>query len=277
MHVNEFFQHLWRDYTAITPQAQAIHNLFRSYGETVINDHVAFRTLSDSPIELAKLVPVLNSIGYQAYDKFRFEEKKLNATAFKHTSDPTAPKIFLSELQVHELPLNVQQVLRKIIRQIPHNTRLNPSIFWRGLMWARPSKREYDLLQAHSDYAAWVATLGLRANHFTVSINELHKLSSIENVNQVLLANGYKLNESGGQIKGTKADLLRQSSTLADTQRFVFADGTSAVIPTCFYEFAQRELTADGKLFDSFIEGNANQIFESTNVQPDSGTAAAAM
>jgi len=39
------------------------------------------------------------------------------------------------------------------------------------------------------------------------------------------------------------------------------------VIPSCFYEFALRHPLADGTLFDSFIEGNADKIFESTHAR----------
>ena len=35
---------LWRDYTALTPQAARVHALFTARGEAIVNDHVALRT-----------------------------------------------------------------------------------------------------------------------------------------------------------------------------------------------------------------------------------------
>nr|WP_293271384.1 hypothetical protein [Nannocystis sp.] len=43
-----------------------------------------------------------------------------------------------------------------------------------------------------------------------------------------------------------------------------FSDGVYAV-PGCYYEFARRYPGPDGALFDGFIEGSADRIFESTD------------
>ena len=50
MLIQEFYDHLWADYVAMTPQAEKIKNAFEAEGETVLNDHVAFRTLALEPI-----------------------------------------------------------------------------------------------------------------------------------------------------------------------------------------------------------------------------------
>ncbi|MEC8483469.1 MAG: DUF1338 domain-containing protein, partial [Pseudomonadota bacterium] len=57
------------------------------------------------------------------------------------------------------------------------------------------------------------------------------------------------------------------SSTMADKIDVTFAGGETRTIPSCFYEFALRHKQADGTLFDSFIEGNADKIFDSTNTK----------
>lgn len=104
-------------------------------------------------------------------------------------------------------------------------------------------------------------------NHFTVSINALQKFTTIEAVNSLLKQHGFALNSVGGEIKGSPELKLQQSSTLADKVEFSFGDQQKAVIPSCFYEFALRHPLADGTLFDSFIEGNADKIFESTHAR----------
>lgn len=265
MHYTEFFKHLWQDYLAVTPQAQAIHELFTGRGETVVNDHVAFRTLSESAIALPKLETVLADLGYEPYGDFRFEQKKLNAKSYRHKLEADAPKIFLSEIQVAELPDTIATVLRGLSAQIPANLALSPELFWCGRLWHCPSFEDYQALASASEYAAWLATMGLRANHFTVSINHLKTLGAIADVNQLLKDKGFALNTSGGEIKGSPAVKLEQSSTLADTIELTFADGSSHRVPSCFYEFAERHPLANGQLFDGFIEGNADKIFDSTN------------
>lgn len=264
MNTSEFFEHLWNDYIKITPQAQAIRQLFEQQGETVINDHVAFRTFGSSPINLAKLEPVLAGMGYRPYGQFRFEQKKLKAKCFKHESEPDAPKIFLSELLIEELSPEAQAVIARIIEQIPADLPLDPSIFWRGPLWDAPTRQAYDTLVNESEYAAWLATIGVRVNHFTVSINRLKQFTDIEAVNALLKKNGFAMNSVGGEIKGSPELLLEQSSTMADRIEFTFKDGETASLPSCFYEFTKRYEVQPGVLFDRFIEGNADKIFEST-------------
>ena len=75
---------------------------------------------------------------------------------------------------------------------------------------------------------------------------------------------GHALNSSGGEVKGTPAQLLEQSSTLADQVDVIFQEGVFPV-PSCYYEFAKRYPDADGKIFSGFIAGSADKIFESTD------------
>ncbi|TYL46798.1 DUF1338 domain-containing protein [Marinomonas sp. IMCC 4694] len=263
----DFFASLWDHYTEVTPQAQRIQALFKKHGETVLNDHVAFRTFNHSPIALEKLEPQLTALGYQAYGAFLFESKHLKARCYKHSTDVNLPKIFLSELLVEELPPVCQDIIGKWVAQIPANAVQSPAVFWAGTLWETPTQADYATLAEHSEYAAWLATMGLQANHFTVSINHLQHFPTIEAVNALLESEGYALNQVGGVIKGSPESCLEQSSTMADKIHYTFADGTQKAIPSCFYEFARRHPMANGVLFDSFIEGNADKIFDSTSNQ----------
>jgi hypothetical protein len=262
---SNFFSALWENYTQITPQAQRIHQLFENLGETVLNDHVAFRTFNNSPISLEKLEPQLEVIGYKPYGAFLFESKHLKARCYKHETNADSPKIFLSELLVEELPQHCQDIIGKYIAQIPTDAVQTPDVFWSGILWNTPTEEEYLTLAEHSEYAAWLSTMGLQANHFTVSINHLKNYQSIEEVNQLLIKEGYALNKVGGLVKGTPQSFLEQSSTMADKISYRFAGNTQKTIPSCFYEFARRHIQPNGALFDSFIEGNADKIFDSTN------------
>ncbi len=267
MQVNQFFDALWDAYTDVTPQAHKIQTLFKQQGETVINDHVAFRTFGNSPISLAKLEPLFEQMGYQAYGQFRFENKHLKARCYKHTEQADAPKIFLSELLTEELPQDCQDIINGLVAQIPADVVKGPEIFWQKRLWDIPSLEDYLTLVEHSEYAAWLSTMGMQANHFTVSINHLEKFPTIEQVNELIQSEGYALNQTGGLIKGSPESFLQQSSTMADKVDVTFSGGETRTIPSCFYEFALRHKQPNGELFDSFIEGNADKIFDSTNTK----------
>lgn len=264
MNTTQFFNLLWNDYVEITPQAQKVHDLFSQAGESVINDHVAFRTFSDSPIELERLEPIILALGYRRQGEYHFEQKKLMARSYSHPVADT-PRIFISELQRHWLSAAAQQILAEIVSQIPASVADGPEIFTRGLLWQPVTLAQYRTLVEESEYAGWLASMGLRANHFTVSLNHLKGFSEMDQVIALLESNGYPINRVGGAIKGTPADLLVQSSTLADRVKIRFQDGLEASVPSCFYEFAKRFTDANGQLFDAFIADNADKIFESTN------------
>ena len=264
MNVDTFFTRVWDAYVEVTPQAKAIYDLFTGYGENVVNDHVAFRTLSDSPIALCNLEPTLLSLGYRHQDSYVFEKKKLIARSYVHR-DAGKPKIFLSELQRHQLSETAGAVLADLVAQIAEDLHPDPSIFYQGTLWRTPNNGDYQTLVHESEYAAWLVTMGLRANHFTVSVNHLQRFTDLAAVITLLKQNDYGVNAVGGEIKGSPDAFLEQAATLADNVWFEFADGERQRVPSCFYEFAKRYPTADGELFQGFVTGNADKIFESTN------------
>ena len=91
--------------------------------------------------------------------------------------------------------------------------------------WARPPAAVYECLAQESEYAAWVSAFGIRANHFTVSLNALEGFEGLANLNSFLEAQGLVLNSVGGKIKGSPEVLLEQSSTMADRILWDFAEG----------------------------------------------------
>lgn len=264
MDTDKFFTSVWASYVQVTPQAQAIHDLFLRCGENVVNDHVAFRTLSDSPIALGKLEPVLLSLGYRRYADYVFKKKKLVAHSYNH-SDERMPKVFLSELQRDRLSAAAQAILDSLVSQIAEDYQPEPSSFCKGLLWRKPWISDYRTLVEESEYAAWLLTMGLRANHFTVSVNHLNRFTDLSAVIALLKRNNYNINASGGEIKGSPADRLEQAATLADSIWFEFAGGERQRVPSCFYEFAKRYPLANGQLFQGFVADNADKIFESTH------------
>lgn len=259
MTIEKLFDNMWQDYLELNPDASKIYQLF-SENNTVVNDHVAFRTFGLPGMRVEDIAQPLVDLGYSVAGEYDFEKKKLRA---KHYAHPTMPLVFISELKVEEFSREIQILIKQLASQVDLNTVKNQNFLYSGRPWTVVSD-VYERLLEESEYAAWVAAFGFRANHFTVSINHLNQFKSIEQVNQFVKESGFTLNTAGGEIKGTPASFLEQSSTMANLVEVAFSD-TTLTIPSCFYEFALRHPLANGDLFKGFIASSADKIFESTN------------
>ena len=266
MNRNKFFDSLWKQYISVTPQARGIQALLRRRGEEIINDHVAFRTFDIQGFSLETVTGLVAEIGYERFDSYVFPEKHLRAHAYRVPNDHDAPKIFFSELVRAELDSDSQAIIEEITSPLTGELTLMNLVG--DYLFKRPTLEQYSRLTDASEYAGWLSTMGYQANHFTVNVNRLRSLDSIDEVVDLLVTNQYRLNHVGGVIKGTPSDLLVQASTLADQIRFEFQDGIGSNVPSCFYEFAYRFTDSTGQPFQGFIPNSATAIFESTDRQP---------
>lgn len=266
MSYQSLFAALWQDYIKRNPHANRVHQLFNDEGETIINDHVAFRTFNHPKINIEKFAHFFKSYGYEEKGSYDFPVKKLFAKHYEH-KDPSAPKVFISELLTEQFSPELQKIVRDCIEKIPADAFNSEKFLTSGTYWQPLSYKTYQTLLAESEYAAWMYAFGFCANHFTVNINTFKKFKEIRDVNELLLEHGFKLNSSGGLVKGTPTDFLEQSSTLAEEVEVTFSEGTYK-IPSCYYEFAKRYiLPTTGKLYTGFVAASADKIFESTDVQ----------
>ena len=253
---------MWQDYVEINPFSQRIATLFVQQGERVQNDHIALRTFNHPRLNLEVMARPFVESGYKYCGDYQFPEKKLYAKHYEHP-DNNFPKIFISELKLEELSSHTQSIINRLVDQIPVGKELEFDFVSCGRPW-NLSIQDYDELRKESDYASWLAAFGYRPNHFTVLINKLKNFSDIRLLNEYLKSQGFKLNSSGGEVKGSKEVYLEQSSILANNIEVSFQDG-KLIIPACFYEFAKRYPMADGKLYQGFVAASADKIFESTN------------
>jgi hypothetical protein len=264
MTLNQLLKTLWKDYGQLNPSAVRVHDILTRRGETVLNDHVALRTYDDKKIDLHQMAKVFIKHGYVAKGEYVFVEKKLFALHFEH-QDLNLPKIFISHLESSKLSTSSQKIISSLVAQVPEGSNERPDFCVSGRPW-KVTHKEYSQLLEESEYAAWMAAFGFRVNHFTVNVNALKGFKDLQSLNEFIKAQGYKLNASGGEIKGSKAVYLEQSSTLADKVKVKFEDGTFE-IPSVYYEFALRYPLADGKLYQGFVEKSADKIFESTDAK----------
>ncbi|MEW6997894.1 DUF1338 domain-containing protein [Colwelliaceae bacterium BS250] len=259
--VKALFDNIWQQYLAVTPSAEKVHQLLGS-GNDLINDHVAYRTFNNDKVNLEKLAKHLLDLGYVECGDYNFVAKKLVAKHFEHP-DNTLPKVFISELLVEQFSNEVQAIINRLVAQVDESKVSDDNFLYSGTHW-QLSSSEYKTLLNESEYAAWLAAWGYRANHFTVSINHLNDFDCILAVNDLVKNGGFKLNAVGGEVKGDVGVKLEQSSTMADMATVTFSD-VAQKIPSCFYEFAKRYPMDCGNLYTGFVAASADKIFESTN------------
>ncbi|MBE2188393.1 MAG: DUF1338 domain-containing protein [Desulfobulbaceae bacterium] len=264
MTLDNVLSKLWKLYTSQNESARKVYELFTSEGETVINDHIAFRTFDNPKINVQALGKIFTDLGYREMRQYDFPEKKLNAKHYENTENENAPLIFISELRTSEFSDFLQSTVHDCVMRIEKTLIESGEIVYSGNVWGKPSHQIYQNLLRESEYAAWLYYNGFCANHFTVSVNNLKKYDSLEKVNQLLKDNGFKLNDAGGEIKGNPTELLEQSSIKADIFLGDFVEGEFE-ITGCYYEFAKRYKSSQGELFKGFIAKSADKIFESTN------------
>lgn len=258
---NEFFQKLWEEYKKNAPLVERIETLLLTREQQIYNDHVAFRTLAFPSCGLDHFTKIFKELGYERRGEYFFEQKKLKACHFECTDDDKAPKIFLSELLVDQLSDKSRKILSRLQQSIPNDLKLD------GFFHERPWEADYQdfsVLAEESEYASWFYAHGFQVNHFTVNVNELDTFDSLRELNEFLEEHDVLLNTSGGKVKGGPRDHLEQSSTMADKTWVEFTQGPR-LVPSCYYEFARRYEDDSGHLFQGFVTGSADKIFESTH------------
>jgi len=265
MSVQTVLEHMWQDYLLLNPEAQRVVDTLLAEGESIVNDHIALRTFNVGVVALEECAKPFLAMGYEEKDEYFFDTKKLRAKHYEYTADPSKPKIFISELLVNEFSIEFQDIAKSLVATISANQVQQSNFFYSGRPW-NVSLSQYEMLLNESDYGAWMAAVGYRPNHFTVSINNLKKYSEIQTLNDFLKSKGFKLNSSGGEVKGTPHVFLEQSSTLANRVEVEFTDGRKE-IPSCYFEFAKRYPLDSGELYQGFIAKSADKIFESTNTE----------
>ena len=249
----------------------------------IINDHIAFRTMGVPNLGIASFEKIFLAHGYQRMEFYHFKAKKLDAYWF---APPTSdlPRVFISELKVDQLSEQTQKIIRSYTDTVTADTvdHLNVNdatavaTYFQTPLWELPSLEDYELLLAESEYAAWVIYNRYYLNHYTISVHDLPKpYNQLESFNSFLKEIGIQLNTSGGEIKTSGDQLLRQTSSVANTVHASFANQESKVIAGSYVEFAERsplpefadlpaaELRREHRR-EGFETANADRIFEST-------------
>ncbi|TKC08674.1 DUF1338 domain-containing protein [Pedobacter frigoris] len=290
-----FLNILFERYSQQVPAVKKITNALISTGviegqEEITNDHIAFRTLGVPHLGIASFEKIFLHHGYQKRDNYYFEGKKLNAYWYAPPS-PEYPRIFMSELMVGKLSNKGQALIEKYTKHINADpvdaldldNGAQIGEFFHQPLWQLPEKSDYQALLEESEYAAWVIYNRYYLNHYTISVHDLKPgYRHLEDFNTFVESLGLKLNTEGGKIKVSPDGLLRQSSTVAEMQEAVFANGEKMDIAGSYVEFAERLVlpqfinVPEGALEnihrrEGFETGNADKIFESTYTKQTKG------
>ena len=279
---------LMSKYSARVPDVKKIIDAMISHGiisraDDIQNDHIAFRTLGVPHLGIQSLEKIFLHYGYTKKEHLNFETKKLDAYWY---APPVShfPRIFISELRVHQLSEKAQAILKSYTDEVTHDPVDDINLddpfavgnFLHQSLWRLPTIEDYQTLLEESEYASWVIYNRYYLNHYTISLHHLPEgYNTCVSFNAFLERIGVKLNDSGGKIKVSPDGLLSQSSTVAQVIEAPFADGRTLPIAGSYVEFAERKVLPEfvhlqkqelkrEHYRDGFEAGNADKIFEST-------------
>lgn len=287
---------LWEQFVERVPYAHQYAGLVKEKGGKVVIDHLAFRTFNthtgEQPEGIRAIKHVLNFLGYVPVTKYRFPKKNLNSIHFEHP-DETLPKIFVSQLEVNELPAWAQSVINdtvhntcyllsdrsiELLRILEENKVLpneaadylvdDLAQYFRRA-WNIPLKENVLKINDVSQFGAWVLIHGNAVNHVAVLINgqNIKEWPDLETTYNALVAAGIPMK---GTIEGDSGSKLRQTATLASKEEVDVKGGI--VFEKMFWTYAYFELTERNyidvggvrKLFSGFLADQANHLFNLT-------------
>ena len=139
------------------------------------------------PAGVAAIARIFEALGYRQKDKYIFEDKKLTAWHWEHANNPANPKIFISQLEVDQLPADSAENIKKIVAAAPDLVSLDdqkllaPLADGKSFMpgaaddlatrlaaffarpWAPPPRQAVDAIDKDSQYAAWTFCMAIRS------------------------------------------------------------------------------------------------------------------
>ena len=287
---------LWIKFVERVPYANQYAGLINKMGGKIVIDHLAFRTFNvhsgEQPEGIRAIKHILNFLEYKPITTYNFTKKKLTAVHFEHP-DQTLPKIFVSQLEVQELPEWAQFMINSTV----HNTSYllsDKSLELFGILeesgtlpveaadylvddlvhyfhrpWNIPLKEDVLKINDISQYGAWVLLHGNSVNHFAVFVNDqdVKEWPDLETTCKALAEAGVPMKEC---IEGLPESKLRQSATLAvkEEVKVKGENGFEKILWTYAYlEFTQRNYIEENgvrKLFSGFLAEQASHLFDLT-------------
>jgi hypothetical protein len=246
----ELLDVLWRDHIVLAPQVARIHDLLTERGELLVHDHLGFLTFGASGLDGDALARPFAARGWQPGEHHRFCDERIDARCWQH-ADPALPRLLFCELALTELSPAAGAVIERLVGQLPAGFADRDDAAWAGRPW-QLSHADYQTLDAESAHAAWIAAFGFRVHHFTVDVDSLQTFPDLEALAAFLAEHGFRIDDLGGIIKGSRAERLEQLATRHELAQVAFVDATVRV-PACRYELARRYPLPSGDRFRGFL------------------------
>jgi hypothetical protein len=293
----ELFDSLWARYRQRVSYVQQYESVVERAGGRFVNDHIAFRTIAcQRPTAgIASLSRIFAALGYRAAGAYHFPDKHLASLHFEHPT-PGFPKLFISELELWELPSAARKPILRTIRThrdaLPDETLaaiygannltaanraklLARLVRWfHDLPWDLPTAKDVAAVNEVSQFAAWVLVHGYNVNHFTALINSqgVPSLADIERTIEQLRAAGIPMK---AEIEGARGSKLRQTATEAVMLDVPVRRGARrGKMPWtyAYFELAERgdvpdPATGRPARFEGFLGPQATQLFEMTKLK----------
>lgn len=278
-----------REYTALVDRR----------GGKIVIDHMAFRTINahtgEQPGGIMAISHIFDCLGYHKAGKYTFPQKKLNAVHLEHPEE-SLPKIFISQLEVDDLPEWAQRSIKVEVRDTPYLLsdagiellcRLQQdgvlTIEAAGILgndlfryfrraWDPPLKETVLKLNDISQYAAWVLLHGNSVSHFSALVNDqdVPEWPDLEATCKALEQAGVSMKEG---IKGDKGGRLQQAASLVVKEDVEVKgdDGLDFITWTySYFQLTQRgyvEKDGEWKLFNGFLEDQSRNWFSMTRTR----------
>ena len=251
---------LEESYQRICPQGQQQENRFIEADENLVVDHIGIRTFAHPSTSMEALARVFTSRGYRETGSYAFPSKSVRGMSLSPPI-PSLPRVFLSELLLDELPLEIRERIGESIDQLDSEI-TGETLLGAERNWPPIPFSAYLEVEQHSQYAAWVLAHGIRVNHKAWSVNHMETLEGLEEIHEALEKEGFTWEVQGSSRKENRPPLLAQSSTRADRIPVLFSELEIQSISGGYIEFTHRFRNPDGPgVFDGFVGAQANPIF----------------
>jgi hypothetical protein len=293
-------ENLWQQYLHRVPYARTYYSMVAEQGGKTVHDHIAFRTLNthtgEQPSGIRALGHLLEILNYRKAGKYKFPKMMASAVHYEHP-DPLLPRVFVSQLEVEELPEWARKIIISCVADTPYllsdeAIELTNILGARGVItteaaeilteeltgyfrrpWRLPLKEDLLKINDVSQYAAWTLLHGNSVNHFAANINLQH-VADWPDLEATCIAMAKAGVPMKPEIEGAKGSILRQSATQAVKERIRIRNEAGEVEEMdwtyAYYEFTERGfIIADEgeKLFSGFISDQATHLFRMTETR----------
>ena len=286
---------LWEGFLNRVSYARLYNEMVSRRGGSIVIDHIGFRTLNthtgEQPGGIWGIRHVFECLGYTPSGKYSIAAKNLKAVHFEHAVSGL-PKIFVSQLEVSQLPVWVQQLFPEVVANTPYllsdtGIELLNKLKNDGMLiheaadilvdelvqyfrrpWSPPLKDTVLKINDVSHYASWVLLHGNAPSHFASLMNaqNVAEWPDIKTTSQAMQYAGIPMKR---KIEGNGEALLQQTATMAVKEEVTVKDvGTYHEIPWtyAYLELIQRNHERNNQeiLFQNFLEDHERHLYQMT-------------